>query len=84
MARFVIMGNATEYCEVMCSDIIGTENVVFINEANNLKSNFGKLLDLIFQKVSIETKLSFFVPFGLRVIFAAIRAPRRRYPVCLF
>jgi hypothetical protein len=75
MAEFVIMGNATEYCEVMCNDIIGMENVVFINEANNLKSNFGKLLDLIFQKVSMKTNLSFFRSVWFKSYFCGAFVP---------
>jgi len=57
---FVIMGNATDYCEVICSEITGRKNVLFINKANNLKSDIAKSLDLLLQKVSTKTNRSLF------------------------
>lgn len=75
MTEFVIMGNGTEYCEAMCSEIIGRGNVVFINEVNNLKSNFGKLLDVILQKVSNKTKLSFFRSVYFESYFCGASVP---------
>lgn len=58
VAYFLIMGNATDYCEVICSEITGRENVLFINKANNFKSDIVKSLDLLLQKVSTKTNLS--------------------------
>jgi len=56
----VIMGNGQDYCEVMCQDLIGAKNVVFINEKDHLKSNFARLADLVLHKISRETGWSFF------------------------
>ena len=75
MAEFVIMGNAHEYCEVMCSDIIDRKDVVFINKPNNLKSNFGKLLDFLFQKLSEEAKLSLFPSIRYKSYFCGAAVP---------
>jgi hypothetical protein len=75
VAEFVIMGNAHEYCEVMCSDIIGKKDVVFINKPNNLKSNFGKLLDFLFQKLSEEAKLSLFPSIRYKSYFCGAAVP---------
>ena len=78
MANFVIMGNATEYCEVMCSEIIGRENVLFINKANNLKSEFTKSLDLLMQKVNTKTNLSLFSTRRFRSYFCGVSVPGRK------
>lgn len=75
MAEFVIMGNAHEYCEVMCSNIIGRKDVIFINKPNNLKSNFGKVLDFLFQKLSEETKFSFFPSVRFKSYFCGTSVP---------
>jgi len=70
LTKFVIMGNAHEYCEVMCAEIIDNRGeVVFINRPNNLKSKFGKLLDFLFQKLSEETKFSFFPAIRFKSYF---------------
>lgn len=45
MTKFVIMGNAHEYCEVMCGVIIDREEVVFINKPVKWKTLFCQLLD---------------------------------------
>lgn len=44
----------------MCQDLIGAENVLFINERDHLHSNFAKLTDLVLHKISRETGWSFF------------------------
>jgi len=75
---FVIMGNATDYCEVMCSEIIGRENVLFINKANNFKSNLVKSLDLLLQKVSTKTSLSLFPSFRFKSYFCGAPVPERK------
>ncbi len=42
MAEFVIMGSGQDYCEVMCGDIIGMDNVTFINNMNGFGSTVEK------------------------------------------
>jgi hypothetical protein len=54
------MGNGKDYCEVMCQDLSGADNVLFINERDHLPSHLAKLTDLVLQKISRETGLSFF------------------------
>jgi hypothetical protein len=75
LTYFVIMGNATEYCEVMCREIIGRKNVLFINKANNLKSDITQSLDLLFQKVSTKTNISFFPSFRFKSYFCGAFIP---------
>lgn len=70
------MGNATDYCEVMCREIIGRKNVTFINKANNLKSDLAKSLDLLFQKISTKTNISFFPSFRFKSYFCGTLIPK--------
>lgn len=70
------MGNATDYCEVMCREIIGRKNVTFINKANNLKSDLAKSLDLLFQKISTKTNISFFPSFRFQSYFCDALIPK--------
>ena len=75
VAYFVIMGNATEYCEVMCSEITGRENVLFINKANDFKSDIVESLDLLLQKLSTKTNLSLFPSFRFKSYFCGVPVP---------
>lgn len=82
MAYFVIMGNATEYCDVMCNEIIGRENVLFINKANNFKSDLFKSLDLLMQKISTKTNLPLFSSVRFKNYFCGVLLPERK-DICL-
>ena len=69
------MGNATEYCEVMCNEITGRENVLFINSANNFKLNIAKSLDLLLQKISTKTNLPIFPAHRFRSYLCGVSIP---------
>jgi hypothetical protein len=77
MAEYVIMGNGTDYCEIMCSDIIHMENIVFINETSNLKSKSSRLFDLLLQEAIRKTRLSFFQSIQFKSYFSGVFVPER-------
>jgi len=75
VATFVIMGNAFSYCQVMCGGIIGMKNVVFINETSHFKSTFGKLLNIILQKINRKMRISRFNSLLFKPYFCGAAVP---------
>lgn len=69
------MGNATDYCEVMCREIITRKNVLFINKANNFKAHVAKSLDLLLQKLSAKINLPLFPGCRFKSYFCGASIP---------